>query len=102
MGGGGRGVGEGRCGGQAIIIVHGCLVWACRVVQRRYKQISSSTRRENGLQWFRIIEQERLIHAALNFCDQEWLCFVGNYGAPGGFWYDPWSQDDPIMVMLPA
>ncbi|KAA6428404.1 MAG: Lysosomal alpha-mannosidase [Trebouxia sp. A1-2] len=22
---------------------------------------------------------------------------TGNYGAPGGFWYDPWSQDDPIM-----
>ncbi len=26
---------------------------------------------------------------------------AGNYGAPGGFWYDPWSQDDPIMVSLP-
>ncbi|KAL3162416.1 hypothetical protein ABBQ32_010087 [Trebouxia sp. C0010 RCD-2024] len=22
---------------------------------------------------------------------------TGNYGAPGGFWYDPWSPDDPIM-----
>ena len=28
--------------------------------------------------------------------------FAGNYGAPAGFWYDPWSQDDPIMVMMLA
>ena len=27
------------------------------------------------------------------------MVFAGNYGAPGGFWYDPWSQDDPIMVI---
>ena len=31
---------------------------------------------------------------------EDCVCLAGNYGAPGGFWYDPWSQDDPIMVSL--
>ena len=23
---------------------------------------------------------------------------AGNYGAPNGFWFDPWAQDPPLMV----
>lgn len=37
-----------------------------------------------------------------SFLVRHGLTCVGNYGAPGGFWYDPWSQDDPIMVILPT
>ena len=25
-------------------------------------------------------------------------CSAGNYGAPNGFWFDPWAQDPPLMV----
>lgn len=64
--------------------------------------ISSTMKCEFSSQSLCIIAGKQFTHTALVVLIECGLLFLGNYGAPGGFWYDPWSQDDPIMVLLLA